>query len=242
MWPTGSDVGWAKQVGLRSGDGHNGYEKTPDPRGGHYVCPVCNARSHLTEVLADHMCASHDLGLEPNYCNEYSVAELVSGINNLAVGKKFRADDGETKPKFLMTLPEAKIPWMGHPIFEMDNEPMSLKVILDEDGQVINSYRDQPQGQLSTEHPALDLRRRLQPGDEAEPEVEPPTAKRPLIPAAMTSQLWWTKMVDPVTRRERELGEVPEEESFNNMSPWRNLVRAWEMRNHERLIERTWHE
>eukprot|EP00971_Amphidinium_carterae_P131267 2600101-Amphidinium_carterae.1 len=150
MWPTGSDVGWANQVGLRTGDAYNGYEKTPDPRRGHYVCPVCNARSHLSEVLADHMCASHDLGLE--------------------------------------------------------------------------------------------LRRRLQPGDEAKPEVEPPTAKRPLIPAAMTSQLWWTKMVDPVTRRERELGEVPEEESFSNMSPWRNLVRAWEMRNHERLIERTWHE
>eukprot|EP00971_Amphidinium_carterae_P013915 273921-Amphidinium_carterae.1 len=46
---------------------------------------------------------------------------------------------------------------------------MSLEVTLDEDGQVINNYREQPQGQLSTARPALDLRRRLQPGDEAEP-------------------------------------------------------------------------
>eukprot|EP00971_Amphidinium_carterae_P242143 4807896-Amphidinium_carterae.1 len=26
------------------------------------------------------------------------------------------------------------------------------------------------------------------------------------------------------------------------MSPWRNLVRAWEMRNHEKLNTQTWHE
>eukprot|EP00971_Amphidinium_carterae_P239532 4755415-Amphidinium_carterae.1 len=199
-------------------------------------------------MLADHMIARHGIGLEPNFCNEYSVAELVSGINNLAVGKKFRADDGETKPKFLMTKPVVKIPWMGHPIFEMDNEPMSLEVMLDEDGQIINHYREEPQGQLSTDYPARDLRRRLQPGDEAEPEVEPPTARRQLIPAAKTSKLRWTKMNDPLDNRERrnrangEPAEEPVEESFSNMSPWRNLVRAWEMRNHEKLQEKTWHE
>eukprot|EP00971_Amphidinium_carterae_P011508 226777-Amphidinium_carterae.1 len=107
----------------------------------------------------------------------------------------------------------------------MDNEPMSLEVTLDEDGQVINNYREEPQGQLSTTYPASDLRRRLQPGDEAEPEVEPPTTRRPLIPAAMSSKLWWTKMTDPLDSRERrnrangEPVEEPEEESFSNMSP-----------------------
>eukprot|EP00971_Amphidinium_carterae_P198116 3932119-Amphidinium_carterae.1 len=133
----------------------------------------------------------------------------------------------------------------------MDNEPMSLEVTLDEDGQVINNYREEPPGQLSMDCPASDLRRRLQPGDEAEPEVEPPTTRRPVIPAAMTSKLWWTKMNDPLDSRERrsrardepvEVLEEPEEESFSNMSPWRNVVRAWEMRNHGKLQEKTWHE
>eukprot|EP00971_Amphidinium_carterae_P014790 291898-Amphidinium_carterae.1 len=74
-------------------------------------------------MLADHMSEAHGMGLKPNYSNEYSVAEMVSGINNLAVGKKFRVDDGETRPKFIMTRPEVRIPWMGLPIFEFDNEP-----------------------------------------------------------------------------------------------------------------------
>eukprot|EP00971_Amphidinium_carterae_P085771 1696875-Amphidinium_carterae.1 len=190
----------------------------------------------------------HGMGLEPNFNNEYSVAEMVSGINNLAVGKKFRVDDGETKPKFVLTKPEVKIPWMGLPIYNFENEPMSLETIHDEDGQVLARYRDPPQGQLSTERPAIDLRRRLRPGDDAEPEVEPPTTGRPLIPAALTSQLWWTKMIEPVTNMERqrrangEVVEEPKEEYFNNMSPWRNVVRAWEMRNHEKLTTQTWHE
>eukprot|EP00971_Amphidinium_carterae_P209353 4152806-Amphidinium_carterae.1 len=123
MRRTGSDVRWSSRVGLRPGDASNAYEKTPDPRRGHYVCPGCNAKFHLSEMLADHMITLHGIGIEPNFCNEYSVGELVSGINNLAVGKKFRADDGETKPKFIMKKPEVRIPWMGHPIFEMDNEP-----------------------------------------------------------------------------------------------------------------------
>eukprot|EP00971_Amphidinium_carterae_P211882 4204685-Amphidinium_carterae.1 len=193
-------------------------------------------------MLAEHMVECHGLGLEPNFCNEYSVAEVVSGISNLAVAKEFRADDGEGKPKFVLTKPEVRIPWMGHPIFEFDNEPMSLEVTLDEDGQDINNYREEPQGQLSTENPARDLRRRLLPGDEAE--------RRPLIPAAMTSKLWWTKMADPINAREgrnrtsTEPAEEPEPEAevFSHMSSWRNLVRAWEMRNHKKLQEKTWHE
>eukprot|EP00971_Amphidinium_carterae_P218245 4331982-Amphidinium_carterae.1 len=55
-------------------------------------------------------------------------------------------------------------------------------------------------------------------------------------------------MIDPETvqeRRRRANGEVveePEEETFSNMSPWRNLVRAWEMRNHEKINAQPWHD
>eukprot|EP00971_Amphidinium_carterae_P278741 5533537-Amphidinium_carterae.1 len=247
--PTGSDMHWALQVGIKYGTAQNGYEALPEPGRGRYRCPACATRFQLSESLADHMNQVHSMGLEPNFCNEYSVAELVSGVNNLAVGKKFRVDDGETKPKFVLKKPaEVKIPWMGHPIYNFENEPISLETIHDEEGEVFARYREPPQGQLSTERPAIDLRRRLRPGDDAEPEVEPPTARRPLIPAALTSQLWWTKMIDPVTNMERqrrangEAVEEPEEESFSHMSPWRNVVRAWEMRNHENLITQSWHE
>eukprot|EP00971_Amphidinium_carterae_P168256 3333696-Amphidinium_carterae.3 len=67
-----------------------------------------------------------------------------------------------------------------------------------------------------------------------------------MIPVAMTSKLWWTKMVDPDDeairdRNDVEPAEAPVEESSSNMSPWRNLVRAWEMRNHDRLQRENWH-
>eukprot|EP00971_Amphidinium_carterae_P250480 4972756-Amphidinium_carterae.1 len=175
-------------MGMKYGTAQNGYEALPEPGRGRYRCPACATRFQLSESLADHMNEVHGMGLEPNFCNEYSVAEMVSGINNLAVGKKFRVDDGEARPKFIMTKPDVRIPWMGLPIFEFDNGPMSWETMYDEDGRVFNHYREPPQGQLSTERPAIDLRRRLQPGDEAEPEVEPPTARRPLIPAALTSK------------------------------------------------------
>eukprot|EP00971_Amphidinium_carterae_P314667 6254944-Amphidinium_carterae.2 len=249
-YSTGTDVQWAKLKGMRYG---TGWEAFPElhPNKGHYLCPACNLRFHLSEMLADHVTDAHGMGLEPNFNNEYSVAELVSGVNNLAVGKKFRVDDGESRPKFVMTKPgqpDIKIPWMGLPIFEEDFQPMSIETKHDEDGQVFRSYRVPPQGQLAMESAAIDLRRRLQPGDESEPEIEPPTARRPLIPAELTSQLWRTKTVSPKTvqeMRRRANGEVveePEEEPFSNMSPWRNLVRAWEMRNHEKLNTSSWHD
>eukprot|EP00971_Amphidinium_carterae_P242176 4808735-Amphidinium_carterae.1 len=57
MRPTGSDVHWSNRMGLRPGDASNAYEKTPDPRRGHYICPGCNVKFHLSEMLADHMIA-----------------------------------------------------------------------------------------------------------------------------------------------------------------------------------------
>eukprot|EP00971_Amphidinium_carterae_P126898 2514275-Amphidinium_carterae.1 len=55
-------------------------------------------------------------------------------------------------------------------------------------------------------------------------------------------------MVDPESRLDRRkqasgvIVEELEEETFCNMSPWRNLVRALEMRNHEKLNTHTWHD
>eukprot|EP00971_Amphidinium_carterae_P160751 3187256-Amphidinium_carterae.1 len=108
MQPTGSDIHWRSRLGLRWSA--TGNEKTPDPRRGRYQCQGCNRKFHLSDILAEHMSTCHGIGIEPNYLNEYSVAELVSGINNVATGKKFRLDDGETKPKFLMTQLEARSP------------------------------------------------------------------------------------------------------------------------------------
>eukprot|EP00971_Amphidinium_carterae_P093188 1844350-Amphidinium_carterae.1 len=199
MRPTGSDVRWTNSLGLSYGTGN---ELVPNPFRGRYICPCCDIKFHLSESLGDHMFTIHGMGLEPNYCNEYSVGELVSAINNLATEEK----------------------------------PMSLDVEISD--HVVNHYRKVPNGQLSTDQPARDLSRRFRPMQDGEPEVEPPTTSRPLIPVAMTSKLWWTKMMDPADERERrnsEPAEAPVEESFSNMSQWRNLVRAWEMRNHEKL-------
>eukprot|EP00971_Amphidinium_carterae_P100641 1990957-Amphidinium_carterae.1 len=76
----------------------------------------------------------------------------------------------------------------------------------------------------------------------------------------MTSKLWWTKTADllddgvlggtlaraPGATRAgtsgASAGASAEEQSFRSMSPWRNLVRAWEMRNHEKLKTNSWRE
>eukprot|EP00971_Amphidinium_carterae_P232206 4607918-Amphidinium_carterae.3 len=102
-------------------------------------------------------------------------------------------------------------------------------------------------GQLDADTPAKDLRERLRP---TEPEIEPSSERsRPLVPVPMTSKLWWIKMIKPTKGREQEAGtsgvlaEAPAEEpSFKNTSRWRNLVRAWEMRNHEKLKHSSWNE
>eukprot|EP00971_Amphidinium_carterae_P092282 1827100-Amphidinium_carterae.1 len=74
--PTGSDVHWALQMGMKYGTAYNGYEATPEPNQGRYRCPACTTRFHLSEMLADHMSEAHGMGLEPNFNNEYSVAEM----------------------------------------------------------------------------------------------------------------------------------------------------------------------
>eukprot|EP00971_Amphidinium_carterae_P028051 552234-Amphidinium_carterae.1 len=142
MQPTGSDSRWRGQLGLSPGTQETGYNPTPNPRQGRYFCPGCDMRFHLSESMAEHLDGCHGIGLEPNYLNEYSVGELVSGINNLAIGKKFRFDVAEIKPKFQMIKPVAKIPWMGHQIFKKDGEPMSLDATIDD--HLIDNYRKVP--------------------------------------------------------------------------------------------------
>eukprot|EP00971_Amphidinium_carterae_P301155 5983323-Amphidinium_carterae.5 len=75
----------------------------------------------------------------------------------------------------------------------------------------------------------------------------------------MTSKLWWTKIADlrgegtpgvlagvPGANRAGTSGvlaEAPaEEQTLRSMSPWRNIVRAWEMRNSEVLKNYSWKE
>eukprot|EP00971_Amphidinium_carterae_P271142 5380734-Amphidinium_carterae.1 len=69
----------------------------------------------------------------------------------------------------------------------------------------------------------------------------------------MTSKLWWTKMTGPVGNGAlggtlarapgaTGTGAATGERSFRSMSPLRNLVRAWEMRNYEKLKTFSWRE
>eukprot|EP00971_Amphidinium_carterae_P017823 351077-Amphidinium_carterae.1 len=103
--------------------------------------------------------------------------------------RKFRFDMSADKPKFLME-PNVKIPWMGKPLFEVQEKPSSMDTVLD--NQVVDIYRNIPTSQLSSESPASDLRDRLS------RTVEGNIKFRPLVPAAMTSKLRWTKIADLV--------------------------------------------
>eukprot|EP00971_Amphidinium_carterae_P279441 5547407-Amphidinium_carterae.1 len=171
--PTGSDARWRDSLKLD-------WNMTPSPGTGRYFCPVCGVRFPLSVQLSDHMSGFHGIGIEPNYLNEYSVGEIVSGINNLAVGRKFRFDMSAEKPKFLME-PNVKIPWMGKPLFEKQEKPSSMDTALD--NQVVDIYRNTPTSQLSSESPASHLRDRLS------RTMEGNVKSRPPVPAAMTSKL-----------------------------------------------------
>eukprot|EP00971_Amphidinium_carterae_P301156 5983323-Amphidinium_carterae.6 len=113
------------------------------PGTGHYFCPVCGVRFSVSVQLSDHISSCHCIGFEPNYLNEYSVGEIVSGINNLAVGRKFRFDVSTEKPKFQME-PKLKILSMGAPSFDTQEAPSSMETILDT--QVVNVYQNVPTG------------------------------------------------------------------------------------------------
>eukprot|EP00971_Amphidinium_carterae_P258927 5138854-Amphidinium_carterae.1 len=104
------------------------------------------------------MLVSHQLAIEPNYLNEYSVGEVVSGKNAYAMGKRFRAGPYAEKQKFLIG-DGGKIPWLGTPALEAPLEPMSLNTIAN--NSMVDTYRSTPSRQLSSTTPSTDLRERL---------------------------------------------------------------------------------
>eukprot|EP00971_Amphidinium_carterae_P186566 3703489-Amphidinium_carterae.1 len=67
--------------------------------------------------MAEHLAIVHKVGLEPNRLNEYSVGEIVSGINNVAMGKKFQFDPDMEKPKFQFVGMTGKLNWLGPPLY-----------------------------------------------------------------------------------------------------------------------------
>eukprot|EP00971_Amphidinium_carterae_P333324 6468024-Amphidinium_carterae.1 len=109
LQPTGSDALWRAKLALD--------RNTLQPTTGRYECIVCEARFPLSNQAADHMLAIHQLAVEPNYLNEYSVGEVISGKNEYAMGKRFRAGPYAEKQKFLIG-DGGKIPWLGTPYLD----------------------------------------------------------------------------------------------------------------------------
>eukprot|EP00971_Amphidinium_carterae_P035420 697364-Amphidinium_carterae.1 len=150
------------------------------------------------------------------------------------MGKRFRAGPYAEKEKFLIG-DGGKIPWLGVPALEAPLQPTSLKHI--SRNSVVDNYRIAPSRQLSSIAPSTDLRNRMT----AELAAQSTgvsgqvSGLRDLIPAAMTSKMWWIKTKDVVKWGApggpsagvpgNTTGEQPQEETFKGMAPMRNLVR-----------------
>eukprot|EP00971_Amphidinium_carterae_P255494 5071901-Amphidinium_carterae.1 len=147
--PTGSDALWRDRLAL---------DRNTQPTTGRYECIVCGARFPASTQAAEHMLASHQLAIEPNYLHSYSVGEVVSGKNAFAMGKRFRAGLYAEKPK-LKLGDNGKIPWMGKPLLEAPLKPTSLNTIAN--NSMVDTYRTVPSHQLSSMAPSADLRERM---------------------------------------------------------------------------------
>eukprot|EP00971_Amphidinium_carterae_P177292 3515924-Amphidinium_carterae.2 len=146
---------------------------------------------------------------------------------------------------------------MGKPMYggKGPSYPTSLKTQKYDD--LVQDYRTTPTGQLKKDDAAKDLLKRVG--------IRSRTEHTPLIPVAMTSKLWWTRMADiadgvPSILAGVNVGEgddfdmrgdevpglragTPNQNvkpPFRTMSFWRNLVRAWEMRNYHEIKSRGW--
>eukprot|EP00971_Amphidinium_carterae_P163016 3231987-Amphidinium_carterae.1 len=138
--------------------------------------------------MCDHLAEVHKVGLEPNRLNEYSVGEVVSGINNLAMGRKFCFDAHTEKPKFEFVGVKNKINWLGKPLYGEKGPCFPTSLNTQRYVDLVQSYRTIPSGHLKIEDPAKDLRKRVGLRNRLE--------QHPLIPVAMTSKLWWTRMTE----------------------------------------------
>eukprot|EP00971_Amphidinium_carterae_P332496 6466678-Amphidinium_carterae.1 len=127
--------------------------------------------------------------------NEYSVGEVVCGKNAYAMGKRFRPGPQAEKEKFLIG-DGGKIPWLGVPLLDAPLQPKTLNHVLS--SSVVESYRTIPSRQLDPNAPSIDLRNRMteEITAQAHGASGPVSGLRDLIPAAMTSKLWWIKMKD----------------------------------------------
>eukprot|EP00971_Amphidinium_carterae_P109181 2161927-Amphidinium_carterae.1 len=110
--------------------------------------------------------------------------------------KRFRAGPYAEKEKFL--IGDGKIPWLGVPALVAPLKPTSLNPILSD--SVVDTYRTTPSRQLSSVTPSTDLRDRMteEVAAQAAGTSGQVSGLRDLIPAAMTSKMWWIKMKDVV--------------------------------------------
>eukprot|EP00971_Amphidinium_carterae_P031822 626807-Amphidinium_carterae.1 len=95
--PTGSDRYWKDKLVIQASR-HN--TDVFEAKTSVYKCPLCSMGTPISQFMCDHLAEVHKVGLEPNRLNEYSVGEVVSGINNLAMGRKFCFDAHTERPKF----------------------------------------------------------------------------------------------------------------------------------------------
>eukprot|EP00971_Amphidinium_carterae_P006474 127734-Amphidinium_carterae.3 len=174
------------------------------------------------------------------------------------MGRKFFFDPYTEKPKFEFINVKNKINWMGTPMYGGQGPcyPTSLNTQRYDD--LVQDYRMSPSGRLENGDPAKDLRKRVGIRNRVE--------HAPLIPVAMTSKLWSTRMTDIAEDVPSILAGIPNADErddfdmtrdgvsglragtsdqdvkppFRTMSFWRNLVRAWEMRNYEEIKSRGW--
>eukprot|EP00971_Amphidinium_carterae_P336564 6472990-Amphidinium_carterae.2 len=250
--PTGSDRWWKDQLAIQPSR-HNSdvWEATRQI----YRCPLCQVGTPISQMMTEHLANVHKVGLEPNRINEYSVGEVVSGINNVAMGKKFQFDQYAEKPKFQFVSMSNKINWLGPPLYDERGPCYPVSMRTQDYEELARDYRMTPTAQLNLDDPAIDLRTRVGAQNRLE--------GHPLIPVAMTSKLWWTRMTELAEGVPRILAGIPSDDfaatgnevsgsrvgtsssqtlkpPFRTMSHWRNLVRAWEMRNYENVKKYGW--
>eukprot|EP00971_Amphidinium_carterae_P208714 4140864-Amphidinium_carterae.4 len=243
--PSGSDLYWMEQLGLVC----SRTTQTWSPTATIYDCPICGQGFAASKMLYEHLVAHHRVGLEPNYLNEHSIGEVVSGINNLVMEKRFRFSTQIEKPKFFLTHDESKnapkLLWIGAPRYDLGNFLTPATLGSERAPRLLDGYRSQPTRLLNSRNPSGDLIGRVR--------EMLHTGTGSLIPVAMTSKLWWDKLdsdgaLGVHVRAPEQYQGAPgvhvgaPQQSFKTMAPWRNMVRAWEMRKYDLIRRAGWNE
>eukprot|EP00971_Amphidinium_carterae_P043194 849770-Amphidinium_carterae.1 len=120
------------------------------------------------------------------------------------MGRKFQFDQDTERPKFQFVGMNNKITWLGPPLYGERGHCYPLSMKTQKYDQLVRDYRKVPSAQLNLEDPARDLINRVG--------AQNRLNGHPLIPVAMTSKLWWTRMTELAEGVPRILAGVPSDE------------------------------